>query len=132
MISTASVALQSRRHLTWVSLDIQGAYDTVWHQGLVWKLTKMNVPDDLIRWIAAFLGPRMVHVDFRSGVASRPLAMGVLQGSPLSPVLFLIYVNDLIVQLRTIDDAFAQALADDLVSWWLDSPPSPPSSSPGP
>ena len=53
-------------------LDIQGAYDTVWHQGLVWKLIQMHVPDDLIRWIASFLAPHMAHVHFRSEVASRP------------------------------------------------------------
>ena len=49
LISAASAALQTRRRLTLVSLDIQGAYDTVWHQGLVWKLTAMGVPEDLIR-----------------------------------------------------------------------------------
>ena len=44
LISAASIAMQTRHRLALVSLDIQGAYDTVWHAGLVWKLSSLKVP----------------------------------------------------------------------------------------
>ena len=131
LVSAASTALQTRHRLTLVSLDIQGAYDTVWHTGLVWKLSSLSVPVDLIRWIAAYLSSRMAHVRVRSAEVLRHLTMGVPQGSPLSAILFIVYVNDLLLQLSSLQGTSAQAFADDLSSWWLESAQSS-SPSPGP
>ena len=109
--------MQTRHRLALVSLDIQGAYDTVWHAGLVWKLSSLKVPPDLIRWIAAYLSSRIAHVRVRSAEATRHLTMGVPQGSPLSSILFIVYVNDLLLQLGSLQGTSAQAFGDDLSSW---------------
>ena len=47
---------------------------------------------------------------------SQPLTMGVPQGSPLSPILFLVFIDDLLRALSA--QASAQAFADDIVIWW--------------
>ena len=94
-----------------MSLDIQGAYDTVWHTGLVWKLSSLSVPPDLIWWIAAYLSSRKAHVRVRSVEVLRHLTMGVPQGSPLSAILFIVYVNDLLLQLSSLQGTSAQAFA---------------------
>lgn len=121
LVNAASSALQTRHRLVLVSLDIQGAYDTVWHMGLLHKLAKMGIPLDLLRWIQAFLHSRMAHVRVRSATATCALDMGIPQGSPLSALLFLVYVNDLLLLLQDIQGASAQGFADDLSSWWLET-----------
>ena len=52
----------------------------------------------------------------REVVNSRQLRMGVLQGSPLSPIFFLVLIDVLVRELSQI--AHAQAFANDVVVWW--------------
>ena len=56
----------------------------------------MNTPALLLRWISSFLRDRTVNVRIL-GHTSREIAInyGVPQGSPISPLLFLLYMSKL-------------------------------------
>ena len=77
-------------------LDIEKAIDRVWHNGLCYELLHMNAPALLLRWISSFLRDRTVKVRIL-GYTSREIAInyGVPQGSPISPLLFLLYLSKL-------------------------------------
>lgn len=79
-----------------VLFDIEKAFDSVWHDGLTFKLRKLGFPQYLYRMVREFTADRSfeVHV-FGAKSAPRAIPAGLPQGSILSPTLYSIYVSDL-------------------------------------
>jgi retron-type reverse transcriptase len=77
-----------------VFLDIEKAFDTTWHPGLLYKLSVLEFPTSLIKLISSFLSQRKFGVSVEGEMFTpRKMQAGVPQGSVLSPTLYNIYIN---------------------------------------
>ena len=77
-------------------LDIKGGFDNVHPAILAAQLRRAGIPPSLRAWISSFLTDRQVALIFQGGPRDFiSVFMGTPQGSPLSPLLFLIYISPL-------------------------------------
>ena len=89
-------------------LDIFKAFDKVWHKGLIYKLKQNGISGNILNTISDFLSFRKQRVVLNGQVSQwTNIEAGVLQGSILGPLLFLIYINDLSDDLLTNAKLFA-------------------------
>ena len=100
------------------SLDVEKAFDSVWHDGIRHKLSTpgIQLPAKIIRLFSSYLSDRKIQVKVGQE-NSRVIALqaGTPQGSVLSPTLFNIYVND--IPLRQSATCDAGQFADDISAW---------------
>ena len=89
-------ALDRGHEVCLIAMDIKGAFDKVWHNGLLSKLKGKGVTGKLLTWIESYLSERSIKVVL-SGQASRTTQINasVPQGSILGPLLFSTYIDDL-------------------------------------
>ena len=84
------------------------AFDRVPHQRLLRKLEHFVVRGTVNSWIASFLSGRIKSVVVERSSSDRvPVVSNVPQGSVLGPMLFLLFINDLLDKIASNSRLFA-------------------------
>jgi hypothetical protein len=101
-------ALAVGKRVTMVTMDVQGAFDALLKNRLLHRMAQQGWPPSCVRFVDSFLSERYVQVRLGNETTPRhPVACGTPQGSPLSPILYTLYLAELLNQDRTLRFGYA-------------------------
>uniref|UniRef100_A0A3B5QAR3 Reverse transcriptase domain-containing protein n=1 Tax=Xiphophorus maculatus TaxID=8083 RepID=A0A3B5QAR3_XIPMA len=99
-----------------VFFDIEKAYDMMWVEGLLIKLCMLDIKGKLFKWIKDFLTNRKIQVRIGDVISGKyKVENGTPQGSIISPLLFLIMINDVFKDIGK--EIGCSLFADDGAVW---------------
>jgi len=105
-------ALECHDSIHCLFLDFAKAFDSVPHHRLLFKLQSLGVSGDPLDWTKCFLTTRSHRVVINGQYSEwLPVASGVLQGSILGPLLFILYIDDI---RHVVEHSSIKFFADDL------------------
>ena len=102
-------ALNQGKTATLLTLDVKGAFDGVLPGRLIYRLRAQGWPDNLARWVASFITGRSIQIRLDGEIGPiTEILCGLPQGSPVSPILFMLYLAPLF-RLGSQKDRFGYA-----------------------
>jgi len=132
-------SVSSSNYCVVVYIDLKGAFDGVWRNGLLYKMSSLGIRGNIFSWVRNYLTGRTQSVVVHGAVSSSaPSELGVPQGAALSPLLFNIMMQDMPlddhVQIYTFaDDITLACSGEDLgeivsnmqtyldgLGWWFE------------
>ena len=103
-----------------LNIDREKAFDSVWIDGLLYKLQNIGITGNLPSIIKAFLSNRLSCIKIGNYHSNNfPIHIGLPQSSVLSPSLFILFNNDFIdeypIRFKFADDTALILTADDIL-----------------
>lgn len=97
-------------------IDVKEAFDHVSKSQLVARMLELGIDGDLIWWTKSFLTNRKLQlvIDGHNN-PEKDVETGIPQGSPVSPILFLIYISGVFEQVeKELPEIVSLSFVDDL------------------
>jgi ribonuclease P/MRP protein subunit RPP40 len=103
-----TIEYDKTKSLDLIYLDFRKAFDTVPHNRLLIKLEALGINGNILTWIKEWLSERTQRVYINGHYSEyKAVTSGIAQGSVLGPVLFLIYINDIDIGIKSYISKFA-------------------------
>src|SRR5437667_1484513 len=85
-------------------MDVAGAFNNIHHSRLIHNMKQRRIPTQIVKLVQSFLTGRTTQMRF-NGATSKDINIeaGIPQGSPLSPILFMLYNAELLEISRPPD-----------------------------
>ena len=102
-------------HFSLITMDIKGFFDSLSHSRIIHLLYLFGFPSKICKWLTSFLSNRSISFKINNSTSS-PLSLssiGIPQGSPLSPILSVIYTS-LTIRAFNIPNAIPFSYIDDI------------------
>ncbi|XP_065643027.1 uncharacterized protein LOC136074618 [Hydra vulgaris] len=115
IIKDWSHAKDNNKSIYAIFFDFEKAFDLVSHDKLLLKLVNI-LPSWLTSWIAAYLSNRQQRIKTNDHTTDwKCIEAGVLQGSVLGPILFILFISDINVYLPP--ETILEKYADDILTY---------------
>ena len=108
LYDTFAKAIDDGKEIRVIFCDISKAFDRVWHEGLLFKLRRMGISGTLLEWFKSYLDQRLQRVVLEGSFSDfKEVKAGVPQGCILGPLLFLVFINDIVNDIGSSVKLFA-------------------------
>ncbi|KAI0992648.1 hypothetical protein K3495_g15537, partial [Podosphaera aphanis] len=96
LVHDVETALSRKLTASVLTLDVKGAFDGILPGRLVRRLREQGWPENVVLWVTSFVTNRVVRIRLDGSVGPETkVHCGLPQGSPVSPILFMLYLSPL-------------------------------------
>ena len=120
-ITDASHNIDKHSEMDCIFTDFSKAYDSVWINGLLYKLINLGINNNYLRVIKQFLNTRYNRITLKNAKSTwKHRNLGLPQGSSLSPILYIIFTHDFKIKYKKFNRM--GCFADDTAFWQSPAP----------